>query len=221
MSEEGRPYVLLRFAKRGPVRFVGHLDLARAFDRAVRRARLPVAYTEGFNPRAKIAFSPPLSIGIESVAELCVIDLARELDAEDVVAALAPELGEGLCILEAEVRRRGRRSPLADLSRAGYEAELGPGGAADAAILRAVEALLSASELQVVRVGKQAETLTDIRPALQALEFVPGDPARLRMVLSLGTGPTARPSEVLAALNEALADEGPAEAGRLTRVALQ
>ena len=85
----------------------------------------------------------------------------------------------------------------------------------------AVAGLLAAEVLQVVRIGKEAEVITDIRPAIQALEFVPGEPLRLHMVLRLGPGPTAKPSEVIAALNHALGEGGAMAVQRLTRVSLE
>ncbi len=63
MSNHQRPYLWVEFEKTGKLRHLAHLEVARVFDRAVRRAGIPVEYTEGFHPRAKISFAPPLPVG--------------------------------------------------------------------------------------------------------------------------------------------------------------
>ena len=83
--------VRLRFTKAGKVRFTSHRDVARMWERAVRRAGLPVSYSEGFSPRAKLHFGLALSTGHESIAEYLDVDLdagpGEEVAAPDVEAA--------------------------------------------------------------------------------------------------------------------------------------
>ena len=74
----------LRYARFGPARFASHLDLGRALGRALRRAALPVAYSQGFHPLPKMAFGPPLPVGVESEAEFLELTLTRELAPEEI-----------------------------------------------------------------------------------------------------------------------------------------
>jgi radical SAM-linked protein len=89
----------IKYAKRGRIRFISHLDVMRALVRALRRARLPLAYTEGFNPRPKITMGPALPLGYESESEFADIALDRELPAEAVQQRLEAVLPEGLDLL--------------------------------------------------------------------------------------------------------------------------
>jgi radical SAM-linked protein len=212
--------VWLRFAKTGPLRFVGHLDLARAFDRAVRRAGLPVAYTEGFNPRAKISFGPPLPLGLESECEVCAIDLAGPVSAAEFADSLAAQLPAGLRVLGAELRSRGRRSPVADITRAEHEAELVLSGVSAGDVAQAVAGLLAEGELLVCRAEEKRDVVVDLRPSIQALAVLSGTPARLSFALIYGSGPSARPSELLSLLTERLGREDAVRFGRIVRTAL-
>lgn len=220
MSEGTRPYAQVRFSKRGPARFVGHLDLARAFDRAVRRADLPVAYSEGFNPRAKISFAHPLQVGAESEAELCFIELAQPVDAEVVERRLGPELPAGLSIVELHIGRRGRRSPIASLSEAGYEAELSLSRTDDEQVAEAVRALVSAESVQVLRRTKRSEATVNIRPGIVSLQYRPGEAPVLQMRLRVGSEALAKPDEVISALNARLGTAGEVAIERLVRKSL-
>ena len=109
-----RQCAIMYFAKRGPLRFLSHLDLVRAMDRLVRRAKLPVLYSEGFHPHARLSFASPLPLGMEGWREPCLIELARPISAAEIARG-GPASAPGAwswCPLSL-VRRR--RSPLADL----------------------------------------------------------------------------------------------------------
>lgn len=223
VTDPRRPYARIQFCKRGPVRFVGHLDLARAFDRAVRRARLPVAYTQGFNPRARIAFGPPLPVGVESDAELCVLDLAQRAEPAWLEAALAAQLPPGLEIRQVTVGLRGRRSPLAALTRATYEIEVAAPPQVRPAVAEAVRKLLAAERVPVTLpgVGEAGSEQHDLRPGILALELLEGPGVALRLTVRIAGGGTARPAHVLAALADAAATAQPLEFGRMVRTELE
>ncbi len=93
--------VRVTFATGDSVKYVGHLDLARAWERAIRRARLPLAYTQGFNPQPRLQFAAALPVGYTSQAELADIFLNEALDPEAAVARLAAALPEGIRPLAA------------------------------------------------------------------------------------------------------------------------
>ena len=91
---------LVRFSKTENARFLSHLDMARTFFRAFRRARFPLKYSEGFHAHPKMRFSPPLSVGVESVCEFCRVTLLDETRApEDLKDALQSAMPDGFTIL--------------------------------------------------------------------------------------------------------------------------
>lgn len=87
--------IRLKFAKTGPLTFISHLDLLRTMERAIRRSELPIAYSEGFNPRAKIQFASALPLGVESKGELVDLELKVPLVAREVQERLEAQLPPG------------------------------------------------------------------------------------------------------------------------------
>jgi radical SAM-linked protein len=116
--------ILFRFSKNEPIRFVGHLDLMRVFERAMRRSGFPVAYSQGFNPRPKMAFGAALTLGATSDWELCQLDLAEEMDEARVVAevdSLRRQLPPGIAIHQVWRIPLERRSPYLQVNAAEFE----------------------------------------------------------------------------------------------------
>src|SRR5882724_4149098 len=93
--------VRLRYAKRGRLRFTSHRDFARALERALRRAEVPMAYSAGFSPHPKISYVGAAPTGVASEGEYLEIGLAREVDLEQLRAALDAALPDGLDVVEA------------------------------------------------------------------------------------------------------------------------
>ncbi len=89
----------LTYKKAGKLRFLSHLDLLRTFSRAIRRAELPIRYSEGFNPHPKLSFGPALSLGLESFCEMLDIELTNNEKAESIKTALNTALPEELAIV--------------------------------------------------------------------------------------------------------------------------
>ncbi len=94
--------VRLTFAKDAPLRFIGHLDLVRAWERVCRRANLPLAYTLGFTPHPRLTFAAPLSLGATGGAELLDVYLRERREVGDLVGRLQKQLPEGLRVTAAE-----------------------------------------------------------------------------------------------------------------------
>ena len=95
--------VRLKFVKLGSLQYISHLDLQRTFNRVIVRACLPVWYTKGFNPHAKLVFSTPLSIGAQSVYEFLDIRIDRDMPCETIMERLNAELTEELKIVDAYI----------------------------------------------------------------------------------------------------------------------
>src|SRR5688500_3098841 len=90
----------LRYAKRGPLRFTSHRDFARAFERALLRANVPIAYSQGFTPHPKISYASAAPTGVASEAEYVEIALREPVDPVELRAALDAALSPGLDVLE-------------------------------------------------------------------------------------------------------------------------
>ncbi|HEY0472933.1 MAG TPA: TIGR03936 family radical SAM-associated protein, partial [Kribbella sp.] len=209
----------IRFAKRGRLRFTSHRDFQRAFERAVRRADLPVAFSHGFSPHPKISYAGAAPTGAASEAEYLEISLTQERDPQKVKADLDEALPPGLDIVEVVVATSGS---LADQLEASEWLIALPGvDAAEAE--QAVDAFLAREEILVERMTKRGLRSFDCRGAVLRLA-VGGEPAPvetcaiLQVVLRHGT-PAVRPDDVLAGVLEVatLPVTGPALLTRLAQ----
>ncbi len=205
----------LRYAKRGPLRFASHRDLARALERALRRARVPMAFSAGFSPHPKISYVGAAPTGAASEAEYVEIGLAERRDPEEVRVALDASLPPGIDVLEC-VEALGPGSLADRIDAATWRVELP--GVAPAELAAAVEAFLAADVVTVEKRTKNGLRDIDARPAVAAASA--GEEAGcaiLHMVVRQVT-PAVRPDDVLAAL-VAVADLRPPSPPRAVREA--
>lgn len=182
--------VRIRFGKRGPLRFLGQLDVNRTLDRCLRRTGLPVRYSEGFNPRLRLSFPCAGPVGMESTCELLEIQVDGGTPVEEVLEAMRSDLPSDLPVFEAHRVPRGERLRLL---RAGYDVL--PAGDGKLPAADAAAAFLARTSVPAVRRGKEI----DLRPFVEGLR--PLEPAGLAMELRfLETGATIRPEDVLGAM---------------------
>jgi radical SAM-linked protein len=188
----------IRYAKRGRLRFTSHRDFSRAFERALVRVRLPMAYSSGFNPHPRISYAGAAPTGAASEAEYVEIGLAQVVDPAAVHSALAEALPDGLDVLEVVESAGGS---LADrLEASSWLIDLVSPYDDTAS---AVAAFLAADEVPVERMTKKGLRQFDCRGAVVSLEAEPTDSgSRLLLLLRHGT-PAVRPDDVIAGLTAA------------------
>lgn len=112
--------VRVKYCKGGPIKYISHLNLAQVFTRAIRRADIPVVKSEGFNPRFRISFGPPLPLGISSTSEYLDIRLKEEIKTEELVGKLNRVLPKGLKILRAKIIPSSAGSLVKIIDKASY-----------------------------------------------------------------------------------------------------
>lgn len=199
----------IRYAKRGRLRFTSHRDFSRAFERAVFRARIPMAYSSGFNPHPRISYAGAAPTGSASEAEYLELALAQVVVAADVHAQLDEALPPGLDILEVVESPGGSLSDLLEGSR--WRIDLAVEGAVvDAAVAQ----FLAAEEVLVERMTKKGMREFDARGAVLSLVVVG---ASMELVLRHCV-PAVRPDDVLRGL-AAVAGLDAGEAPLMTRLA--
>ena len=177
-ADPERTQVRLRFSKLGKVRFTSHRDTARIWERALRRAELPVAYTEGFSPRPRLSFGLALSTGHESLGEYLDVDLDLTSTADArprrrSPTRLDPALPAGFAVQGAAVVEPGTPSLQEAVTSCSWRIEVT--GADPGVVGAAVEQLLDADQLVVTRERKGRDVTEDLRPALLELAL-PGPP---------------------------------------------
>jgi radical SAM-linked protein len=194
--------VRLRYAKRGRLRFTSHRDFARAFERALRRAEVPMGYSAGFSPHPKISYVGAAPTGVASEAEYLEIGLARAVDVETLRAGIDAALPDGLDIVEAVAAGGGSLPERMQASV--WRIELP--GVPVAAAQEALVAFLAREEVTVARLTKDGHRDVDARAAVLSavVSDLTGEPpgagrAILELVVRQAT-PAVRPDDVLAAL---------------------
>jgi radical SAM-linked protein len=203
--------LVIRYAKRGRMRFASHRDVARAIERGVRKAGVPIAYSAGFSPHPRISYSGGAPTGSASEAEYLELSVIRRCEPADIGRRLDAALPDGIDVVEV-VEADGKSAGLAlDAS----EWEVVWPGVAPAAAQSAVQALLAAPSAEVERLTNKGLRRMDARQALVSLSVI--DPAQahsrraeqgtatgsaiLRMTVRQLT-PAVRPDDVLTALRQ-------------------
>jgi radical SAM-linked protein len=225
--------IRFRFSKLGKIRFTSQRDVARMWERALRRARLPLAYTEGFSPRPQLSFGLALPTGAESLAEYLDVALdpiravEQGIDVTTLPGVLNALLPEGLEIEEALVVERSKDSLQQMVTSCSWTMRLIGLTREDLEVR--VAALLAADALPIMRERKGREELDDLRPSVLALAVagaasdIAADPTgrTVGLVAELSTRPRGvRPVELvrgLIAVSDGQADrsfEGAATGGR-------
>ncbi|HEX6418015.1 MAG TPA: TIGR03936 family radical SAM-associated protein [Acidimicrobiales bacterium] len=210
----------IRFSKLGKIRFTSHRDLARVWERALRRSGVPVAYTEGFSPRPKLSFGLALSTGHESLAEYLDVALRPTDGAHDTFAVeqlpalLTPALPAGIDVQSAIDLPAGAESLQQAVTSCTWYIEVGDVTPPDASA--GVSRALAATDLTVTRERKGQRVTDDVRPAILDLRVLgpvtevtaPLAPRRTGIATALeaelATQPRAlRPAELVAAIDPA------------------
>ncbi|MFG3701285.1 TIGR03936 family radical SAM-associated protein [Micromonospora sp. NPDC047620] len=213
----------MRYAKRGPLRFTSHRDFARAFERALRRAGVPIAFSQGFTPHPKISYASAAPTGVASEAEYLEIGLREPVDPQELRAALDAALSPGLDVLDAVVAGGGSLADRIEASH--WRIELPE---VDPAVLeRAVSAFTAADEVLVERMTKQGRRTFDARSAVIRIDVaaltetpsgVPAVPCAILELVVRQVTPAVRPDDVLSGLR-VVADLEPPVSPRVIRLA--
>jgi radical SAM-linked protein len=212
--------LLVRYAKRGRMRFASIRDVQRAFERAVRQAGLPMAHSAGFSPHPKISYASGTQTGVSSEAEYLTLALTAPVDPAGMRPVLDRALPDGIDVIEVVEDSGGSLNGRLIVSE--WLVELS-GVAPDAAVA-AARAFLAAPEVTVERLTNKGIRRFDARAAVLTLDVSPradeateNDCAIIRMVVR-HSEPAVRPEDVLTGLR-LVAGLEPAAAPAVTRVA--
>jgi len=209
----------VRYAKRGRLRFTSHRDFARALERAIRRAKVPIAYSAGFSPHPKVSYVGACPTGVASEAEYLEIGLAESVEPQRLLAALDASLPVGLDLVEVVEAQEGSLAERINCSRW----EIALPRVPVATLTAAVQRFMAVSEVPVERLTKSGTRTVDARGAVVRVDTRPnrdaveGECATLELVVRHVT-PAVRPDDILTGL-QSVADLELPEAPRATRLA--
>lgn len=157
----------LKFTKTDKMRFIGHLDLLTYFQRAIKRANIPIAFSMGFNPHQLMSFTVPLPLGMASYAEYLDIRLEEKMPAEDIKTRLNVQMSDGVAITDIRPLREREDTGAALVAAADYTIEL---DFKDDSFGERLKALEEEKEWNIEKLGKKKKLKSvDIRPMVYGL----------------------------------------------------
>jgi radical SAM-linked protein len=184
--------VRITFSKTDALRYIGNLDLHALWERATRRAKLPLAYTQGFHPQPKIYLASALPLGFSSRCEVVDLRFTENVDIAEIPGVLQAVMPSGIRILKAEIADEQAPALQTQVIAAEYEVTITT--MPETALLQRSEELLAESTLPRERRGKAY----DLRPLIEQLTILPEN--KIFMRLTARQAATGRPEEVLNAL---------------------
>ena len=189
--------IRIKFAKQGVMRFIGHLDIMRYFQKAMRRAHIDIAFTEGFSPHMIMSFAAPLGVGLTSNGEYMDIEIKSPIASADAIRQLNEVMVEGMEVLSFRQIEEGKAGKAMSLvAAADYTVSFRPGYEPSDGWQKRLEEFAKKDSIVILKKTKKSEVETNIRPMIYALS-VDGDD--VHMTLATGSAANLKPELVMSA----------------------
>lgn len=182
--------VLLRLRKGEEVKYLSHRDVIRAFEAALRRAGISVAYSTGFNPRPRMSFGSAIGVGVTSDDERIMVELSCPERASHIREQLNAVMPTGMAILSAEEVPAEVKSPISALNASEFRVTLSGNGCTPEGVKAVVEELLAAAEIKVARERQGRASEVNIRPGILEIRVSPGTESTVLVDVCLKTTET-------------------------------
>lgn len=158
--------VRLKFSKYGTMKYIGHLDMLRYFQKAFRRASVPMKYSEGFNPHPIMSFAAPLGVGITSEGEYLDIETDKDVELDSLVSDINKEMVEGCDVLAARELLQNEKKAMAAVTAAEYIVYLKKEASllSNTDVKSAVDAFMAQETISVIKKTKKGEREIDLKP---------------------------------------------------------
>ena len=220
--------IRIKFSKHGAIRYIGHLDVMRYFQKAMRRADIDIKYTEGMSPHQIMSFAQPLSVGSESDGEYLDIEVNHTDSSEQSVVKLNNVMADGIRVLEYKQLPDDAKNAMSCITAADYEVDIRKEYKPDFDLQTALTKCMQNSEIMITKKTKKGEQEFDIKPYLYDVQIESteqqflsrGDQdccAKLFMRLSAGSENNIKPKYVMEALYRTEERELPEYAFHITR----
>ncbi len=198
------PRYILQYSKKGPARYIAHLDMMRLFERAIRRAGLPVSFSGGFNPHPRISIAAPLPVGTEGLAEMAELEMTEPVAEKELIERLNASMPPGIQIRKVSRVPGDAPAIMSILDRASYIVHIDGEDLPSPPPAGALQQFLARDTVEITRRGKDGKIKKrDIRPGIIKMEVLPGGSGlTMRLVLKTGSSMNVRPVEAVSAFLE-------------------
>lgn len=195
----------IKFRKYGVMKFIGHLDVMRYFQKAMRRAEIPIAFSEGFSPHMIMSFAQPLGVGVTSDGEYLDIELKESISSEKAVKQLNEVMVDGIDVISfREIPDDKKCSGMTIVAAAGYQVTLSVSSAAreekkalPEGFAAKLEAFLNQPQIVVMKKTKRSEREVDIKPMIYDMKV---EDDAISMFLATGSEQNLKPDLVMETL---------------------
>ncbi|MEO1814093.1 MAG: TIGR03936 family radical SAM-associated protein [Acetobacterium sp.] len=195
-----------QFTRSTPLRFLSHLDQQRLFQRAFRRAEIPVEYSQGFNPHPRMSFALAMSVGLTSDGEYGEVIVSEDIDVDTFISRMNKVLPNGLEIVVAKICGEGVGSLSAALSKSVYKIRIKVVPGTDlASLAEAIESYLARPQILIQKRNKKGKYVEkDIRPFIESIAVFADpetDKVNIKMTLIYIEQQCVKPEQILESIN--------------------
>lgn len=193
--------VRVKFRKFGPVRFIGHLDVMRFFQKCIRRAELDIAYSQGFSPHQIMSFAAPLGVGLTSDGEYMDIELNTVTTSADMIQRLNDASVYGIEIVSMKELPEGAGNAMASVAAAGYTVTFREDRAPAFDYKEAFERLMKQEAILIHKETKKSTLEIDLKPGIYELSVK--EDGSIYMLVDASSSGNIKPIQIIEALYEA------------------
>lgn len=190
--------VRVKFKKHGAIRFIGHLDVMRFFQKCIRRAGLDIAYSGGYSPHQIMSFASPLGVGLESDGEYMDIELNTVTTSEDMVKRMNEASVDGIEIVSIKELPEGAGNAMASVAAASYTIRFREGKKPQLNIAERIDDFIGQSQILITKETKKNTLEVDLKPGIY--EFKANEDGSLYLFVDASSGGNIKPITVLEAL---------------------
>ena len=190
--------VRVKFKKHGAIRFIGHLDVMRFFQKCIRRAGLDIAYSGGYSPHQIMSFAHPLGVGMESNGEYMDIELNSATTSVDMLKRLNDASVDGIKIISIKELPEGAGNAMASVAAASYTVRFREGKEPQINIAEKIADFMSQSQILITKETKKNTLEVDLKPGI--FEFKANDDGSLYLFVDASSGGNIKPVAVIEAL---------------------
>lgn len=186
----------IKFRKYGPVKFIGHLDVMRFFQKTIRRADIDITYSAGYSPHQVMSFAAPLGVGLESNGEYMDIEVNSVTNSQDMIKRLNLASVPGIEIVSVKVLPEGTKNAMASVAAAGYTISFRDGLAPKFDYLSELMNFMAKDSIPYTKTTKKGENILDLKPAIYELKAVDN---QIYMLVNASSSGNIKPAMVMEA----------------------
>lgn len=208
--------IRIKFAKYGTMKFIGHLDMMRFFQKAIRRAGIDIKYSEGFSPHQIMSFAAPLGVGIESTGEYMDIEVLSMTSAEDIKQALNEVMVDGVEVLSVSVLPDNAKNAMASVAAASYRLKMKEGSFPIGDLSGALQRFFGQDRIPYTKETKKSVVELDLKQGLY--EIGVDEDGAVCMLVDASSSGNIKPAMVVEKFCEFAGIEVPQSAYQVTRL---